>query len=709
MLETGKVAGRANGAVMASYGDTVVLATAVSQEASSDIDYFPLSVDYEERLYAGGRISTSRFIKRENRPSDKAVLTSRLIDRCIRPLFPKDYQAEVQVIVTVLSIDGQNDPDVVSIMAASCALAISDIPWNGPISSVRIGSQNDGFIINPTEDERKSSTMDMVIACSRDEIVMVEAGAGQVNEESIGGAMQFGLKESVAIYDFIAEFAKEAGRPKQVYIPQKADEAQDAKIRKFVKEKIMADFQSEKSQDEGWFGDNLKILEEEFCNDDGDVSPKIVADILEDEVAAYLRGKILDKKKRLDGRGPDDIREISINVGVLPRTHGSAIFERGDTQVLSIVTLGQPALEQLIEGMEGEATKRYMHHYNFPPFSVGETRRRGAPGRREIGHGVLAEKSVLPLIPLLDDFPYTIRIVSEVLSSAGSTSMASACGSTLALMDAGVPIKEPVAGISVGLITAKGDKTKYVTIVDIAYQEDSQGDMDFKVAGTKNGITAIQMDTKLDGVPVNILKEALQKAKTARLEIIKKIIAAIPAPREKISQYAPKVILIKIDPSKIGDVIGSGGRIINKIIAETGAAIDINNEGTITISSKDSEACKKASEWIEAIVKEFIPGEVYQGKVSRILPFGAMVEILPGKEGLVHISELAPHRVNKVEDVVKVGQEVKVTVVEIDDQGRVNLSMIGGERPQRPQRNEKTRFDSRRQDDRQNRNRMKRY
>ncbi|KKR77982.1 MAG: polynucleotide phosphorylase/polyadenylase [Candidatus Curtissbacteria bacterium GW2011_GWA1_40_9] len=408
-----------------------------------------------------------------------------------------------------------------------------------------------------------------------------------------------------------------------------------------------------------------------------------MSDILEEEVADYLRREILINKKRPDGRKPDDIRDIIAKVEVLPRTHGSAIFQRGETQVLSIVTLGSPALEQLIEGMEGEETKRYMHHYNFPPFSVGEVRRRGAPGRREVGHGALAEKAVRPVIPSNDEFPYTIRVVSEVLSSAGSTSQASVCGSTLALMDAGVPIKEPVAGISIGLIIDKKDKSKFVTITDIAYQEDAQGDMDLKVAGTKNGVTAIQMDTKLTGVPIKILEEALEKAKVARLRILEKILETLPHSRKSVSEHAPKVILVKIDPSKIGEVIGSGGKTINKIIAETGAAIDITDEGNVTISSKDVEACQKAAQWVEGIVKEPQPGEEYEGTVKRIMNFGAFVEILPGKEGLVHISKLAPYRVENVEDVVKIGQIVKVRVLEIDDQRRLNLSMIfdqgGGE------------------------------
>lgn len=682
VLETGELAGQANGSVLASYGETVVLATAVSQPAPPNVDFFPLAVDYEEKLYAGGKISTSRFIKREGRPSEKAVLTSRLIDRSIRPLFPKDYQAEVQVMITALSYDGENDPDIVSLIAASAALSISDIPWNGPLSGLRVGKQNGGYFLNPTEEEKTYSNLDLLVASTAGEVVMIETSALELEEAAVVGGLEFGLTEGKKVIKLIEDLAKEAGHPKQKYEAQKLDPAIEKSIRDFIAANIMKDFEA-KSQDENWFSESLKALEGEFLKEEeakGEenvISSKVLTNLLEDIVTDRLRTDILTNKKRPDGRKPDEIRPLSTKVGLLPRTHGSAIFQRGDTQVLSIATLASPALEQLIEGMYGEATKRYMHHYNFPPFSTGEVRRLGSPGRREIGHGALAEKALVPVLPSLDTFPYTIRVVSEVLSSAGSTSMAATCGSTLALMDAGVPIKEPVAGISIGLITDKSDPSKYVTITDIAYQEDAHGDMDFKVAGTKNGITAIQMDIKLNGIPIKVLKEALEKAKAARLEILAKILATIPASREKISKHAPTVILVKIDPTKIGEVIGSGGRTINKIIAETGAAIDINDEGTVTISGKDSEACQKAAAWVEGIVKEAQPGEEYDGVVKRILPFGAMVEILPGKEGLVHISKLADHRVEKVEDVVKIGQSVKVKVVEIDDMGRVNLAIAG--------------------------------
>jgi len=696
-LETGQFANQANAAVLASYGETVVLATVVSREAPPGVDYFPLVVDYEERLYAGGKISTSRFIKREGRPSEEATLTSRLIDRTIRPLFPKDYQAEVQVIITVLSVDQENDPDIVSLIAASTALTISDIPWSGPIAGLRVGRQNGGFMLNPTEKEKAFSSMDLVLATNKEKVVMIEAQAQEVDEESFTKAFEFGIDQGRTIIKFIEDFTKETVKKKQDYQPKKLDDAIEKSIRDFIEQKIIKELETPAvAQDENWFSQSMEKLEKEFINEgqeDNQITPKLLSDLLARATSDFLRNYILGNNKRLDGRAPDEIRPITTKVGLLPRTHGSGLFQRGETQILSIVTLASPALMQLIEGMIVEGTKKYMHHYNFPPFSTGEVRRLGSPGRREIGHGALAERALLPVLPSSDVFPYTLRVVSEVLSSAGSTSMASICGSTLALMDAGVPIKEPVAGISIGLIMDAKDESKYLTLTDIAYQEDAQGDMDFKVAGTKNGITVIQMDTKLEGVNTKILAEAFQKAQKARLSILEIILKTIPKSREKISPYAPTVILVKIDPAKIGEVIGSGGRTINKIIAETGAAIDIEDEGTVTISGKDREACQKAAQWVEGIVKEAQPGEIYEGPVKRILPFGAMVEILPGKEGLVHISQIAPYRIEKVEDVLKIGQIVKVRVAEIDDQGRVNLSMKFGtqdaDQPRRPQRSTK--------------------
>lgn len=704
-FETGELATKANASVLASLGETVVLATVVSKEASPDVDFFPLAVDYEERLYAGGKISTSRFIKREGRPSEEAVLTARLIDRSIRPLFPKDYQAEVQVVITVLSVDQENDPDIVSLNAASCALSISDIPWNGPLAGVRVGRQNGGFILNPTDEENTFSSLDLVLATTKDEVVMVEAAAKEVDEKSIADAMKFGVEGGRQILSAIEALQKETGQKKQDYQAKGMEAKKKEEVKKFIEENIIKDLENPAvSQDEAWFGDVLEKLESEFLDEDKGMSSKQLANVLDDEVVDFLRERILKTKKRIDGRSPDDIRPITAKVGLLPRTHGSGLFQRGETQVLSIATLASPALEQLIEGMIISGTKRYMHHYNFPPFSAGEVKRLGAPGRREIGHGALAEKALVPALPSQDVFPYTVRVVSEVLSSAGSTSMAAACGSTLALMDAGVPIKEPVAGISVGLVTDKKNKDNYVTLVDIAYQEDAQGDMDCKVAGTKNGVTAIQMDIKLESVSLKILEEALEKAKKARLSILETILKTIPASREKISKHAPTVVVVKIDPSKIGDVIGSGGRTINKIIAETGAAIDINDEGTVTITSKDKEACELATKFVEGIVKEAKVGEEYEGTVKRLLPFGAMVELLPGKEGLVHISKLGVPRGQNISDYVNVGDKIKVKVFEIDDQRRINLTTEQGEaagherqdRPRFEKRKDNKRFQRRR-------------
>ncbi|MDO8487250.1 MAG: polyribonucleotide nucleotidyltransferase [Candidatus Curtissbacteria bacterium] len=679
VLETGELAGHANGSVLAQYGETVVLATAVSQKAPADIGYFPLAVDFEEKLFAAGRISTSRFIKREGRPTETQILTGRLIDRSIRPLFPKDYQAEVQVIITVLSFDEENDPDIISLIAASAALTISDIPWNGPISGLKVGLKDGKFILNPTIKETDESDLDLLVASSEGEIVMIEAAAKEVDEKLVAEGLAFALKNGKDVLKLINDLAKDVGREKQKYESQKLAPEVEKTVKDYIQTEIMKDF-DKNSLDDGWFGDCMDQLVAKFISEnqpqDQKVTDKTLVGLLEDAVTQKLRDDILVHGKRPDGRKPEELREITIKVPVLPRTHGSAIFQRGETQVLSIATLASPALAQLVEGMYGESKKRYMHHYNFPPFSSGEVKRLGSPGRREIGHGALAEKALVPVIPATDVFPYTVRVVSECLSSAGSTSMASVCGSTLALMDAGVPLKEPVAGISIGLITDSTDKSKYVLLTDIAYQEDAQGDMDFKIAGTKNGITAIQMDIKLDGISTEIAKGALDRAKIARAAILKMMADAIPASRKEVSKYAPVVILVKIDPAKIGGVIGSGGRVINNIIATTGATVDVEDDGTVMISAKDPEAAQKAAVWVEGIVKEPQPGEIYEGPVTRILPFGAMVEMLPGKEGLVHVSKLAEGRVENVEDVVKVGDIVKVHVAEIDDMGRVNLSMV---------------------------------
>ena len=678
-LETGFLAPQASSAVLARYGDTVVLATVCRDEASEDIDYFPLSVDYEEKLYAAGKISTSRFIKREGRPSEKAILTGRLIDRTIRPLFPNDYSDQVQVIVTVLSVDQENDPSSLSVIATSAALVISDIPWNGPVGAVRVGYKDGQYILNPKNGEAETSEMDLLVCGDAKKTVMIEASAKQISEEIIIGGVELAKKENERVCQFLLEIQKEIGNKKREYKIEELPKATEEKITSFIKKDILPHLTEPKiASDETWFERTKDEIFEEFAEEE-EISKKHIVKLLEKEVKEYLRDLVVNKNKRPDGRGLTDIRPIDIEVGVLPRTHGSAIFKRGDTQILSIVTLGSPALEQLIEGMSGEDAKRFMHHYNFPPFSTGEVRRVGSPGRREIGHGALGEKALSAVIPDEQKFPYTIRVVSEVLSSAGSTSQGAICGASLALMDAGVPIEEPVAGIAMGLMEI-GDKN--VILTDIAYSEDSNGDMDFKIAGTKNGICAIQMDVKIDGIDDQILKTTLTRAKEGRLTILEEMSQVIPAPRKTLSPFAPKVMVAHIDPAKIGEVIGSGGRTINKIIAETGAAVDVEDDGTVTISGKDQESCQKAFDWIEGITKEFKPGEIYEGPVKRIFPFGAMVEVLPGREGLVHISQLSPQRVNRVEDIVNLGQKVKVRVTEIDEQGRLNLSMRFGEEPQ---------------------------
>jgi len=689
ILETGFLAPQADSAVLARYGDTVVLATICRDEASEDIDYFPLSVDYEEKLYAAGKISTSRFIKREGRPSEKAILTGRLIDRTIRPLFPNDYSDQVQVIITVLSVDQENDPSSLSVVATSAALMISDIPWNGPVGSVRVGYKDGQFIINPKNGEAEVSQMDLLVCGNSRKTVMIEASAKQITEEIIVKGIEFAQKENDKICQFLLEIQKEIGAKKRDYKIEKLEKVKEEKITSFIKKDTLPHLNEPKiTSDETWFERTKDEIFEKF-GDEEEISKKHIAKILEKEVKEYLRDLVVNKNKRPDGRKIGEIRPIEIEVGVLPRTHGSAMFRRGDTQILSIVTLGSPALEQLIEGMSGEETKRFMHHYNFPPFSTGEVRRVGSPGRREIGHGVLGEKALSAVIPDEQKFPYTIRVVSEVLSSAGSTSQGAICGASLALMDAGVPVEEGVAGIAMGLMEI-GDKK--VILSDIAYSEDDNGDMDFKIAGTKNGICAIQMDVKIDGIDEEILKTTLTRAKEGRITILERMSQIISKPREKLSAYAPKVMVIHIDPAKIGEVIGSGGRIINKIIAETGAAVDIDDDGTVTISGKDQESCQKAFDWVEGITKEFKPGEIYEGQVKRIFPFGAMVEVLPGREGLVHISQLSQQRVNQVEDVVNIGQTVKVRVVETDDQGRLNLSMRFGEEPDSSQRQEHSPF-----------------
>jgi len=669
ILEYGRLAPQTDSAILARYGDTMVLATVVSAPPREDVDYFPLSVDYEERLYASGRISTSRFIKREGRPTDEAILNGRLIDRSIRPLFPKDYFNEVQVIITILSYDQENDPDIISLIATSAALLTSPIPWNGPVVGLKIGYSDGKFILNPTKSDDSISDLSLVVSLYKEQVVMIEGAFKEIPEEVVLKAVDYGREQVKPVLQLLASLQKEMGVKKEEPSEEEATAQLKKEVVDYIRKNLKEDiFDPEKSARESLSEELKEVLFKEF---EGKLSKTQLSKIFDDTVKNLVREAIVEKEKRPDGRKLTDIRDIDVEVGILPRTHGSAIFKRGDTQVLTIATLGSTSLEQLIEGMEGEEKKRFMHHYEFPPFSTGEVGRLGPPKRREIGHGALAEKSLLPVIPTEDKFPYTIRLVSEVLSSSGSTSMASTCGSSLALMDAGVPISEPVAGVAMGLVT---EGTKYKILTDIQALEDFYGDMDLKIAGTENGITAIQLDVKIDGLTTKVLSEAFHQAREARKAILEKMTKALPKAREEISKYAPKVSVIQIPPKKIGEVIGSGGKTINRIIEETGAAIDIDDDGTVSVTSTTEEGLKKAIEWIQGLTREVQPGEEYIGQVKRIMNFGAFVEILPGKEGMVHISQLAPYRVEDINKEVKVGQKLKVKVLEIDQQGRINLT-----------------------------------
>ena len=669
-LETGRLANQAAASVLARYGDTVVLVTVVVADPREDIDYFPLTVEYEERLYAGGKIKTSRFVKREGRPSDEAFLNARLIDRAIRPLFASDFKNEVQVIATILSVDQENDPAILSLVAASAALSISGVPWAGPIAAIRIGYHNDNFLLNPANGELVFSDLDLVVAGTKKDIVMVEAGAKEIPEETMLSAFDFAIANLEPLVSFIDNFAKKAGKKKIVYEPISIDKDVKEAIEAHATENFPKGMFVQSKEERGTVRDDF--LEELYSVFEGKTTKADIAKVFDEVVKKIVRQKILQEGVRPDGRTKmDEIREIEVEVGALPRTHGSAIFRRGETQALTIATLGSTSLEQLIEGMTGEETKRYIHHYNFPPFSVGEVGRRGWPNRREIGHGALAERALLPLIPSEEEFPYTIRLVSEILSSSGSTSMAAVCGSTLSLMDAGVSIKRPVAGIAMGLIK---EGENYKILSDIQALEDYFGDMDFKVAGTEKGITALQLDIKTLGLPKKILGETINQAKDGRMHILNEMLKVIGKPREKLSQYAPRIISLQIDPKRIGEIIGPGGKVIRAIQEETDTVIDIKEDGMVFISGMDDEKSQRAKTKIAGIVREVKAGEIFDGKVTRIADFGAFVEILPGKEGLCHISELTPGYVKNVRDYVDVGDTLKVKVTEIDNLGRINLS-----------------------------------
>ncbi|MBU1202805.1 polyribonucleotide nucleotidyltransferase [Patescibacteria group bacterium] len=691
VVEIGKLAKQAHGACTVTYGETVVLATAVtSGQAREGVDYFPLMVDYEEKMYAAGKIKGSRFIKREGRATDDAVLTARLIDRSIRPLFKESDRNDVQVVVTVLSYDGVNDPDFPSMVATSVALGISPIPWSGPLAGVQLGRINGEWVLNPSVEAKTKSDLDLFVSGSKDEVIMIEAGAKETNEADMFEGISFAGKHVKKVLEFIEEIVKKIGVSKQVAELDSENEEIRGKVKAKVNSVLashdLADcFNPDKSKMKAAI-EAVTEKVNEALKEDNEVSKDMRAmgvAMIDEELTKAFKKLVLEDKKRPDNRKFDEIRELSAEVGLLPRTHGSGLFSRGETQVLSVVTLGSPGDEQTLDTMEESGTKKYMHHYNFPGYSVGEVKPLRGPGRREIGHGALAEKALIPVLPKDEDFPYTIRVVSEVLGSNGSSSQASVCGSTLSLMDAGVPISKPVAGIAMGLVLDDDDKNKYEILTDIQGIEDHAGHMDFKVAGTRDGITAIQLDIKLGGISYDIVEQALNKAKEARLKILDVMKQAISEPRADLSPYAPRITTMRIDPEKIRDVIGSGGKIINEIIDACGVSIDIEQDGLVMITSTDADGAKRAQEWIANIVKELEIGEVYEGKVVKIVTdknngseIGAIVELLPGKDGMVHISQVAYERINKISDVINIGDMVKVKVMDVDkEKNRVSLSI----------------------------------
>jgi polyribonucleotide nucleotidyltransferase len=668
-IQTGKLAIQATSSVTVTYGESVVLVTlCVAPEAREGVDFLPLTVDYEERLYAAGKIPGG-FIRREGRPSQEATLASRLTDRPLRPLLPKTWRREIQIIITVLSADQQNDPDVMAIIGASTVLGMSFVPFAGPISAVRVGYIDDELVLNPTLAQLEGSSLDLVVASTKDKVVMLEAGAKEVTEDVAHDAIRFGHEANQVIIRLQEEVQQALGVTKEPAPANELPEEVGDRISPLIGDKLeTALFQSDRSERERL----LEELKNEITGKlEGQVSKEDITAHMDKQVRYILRSNILEKGHRVSGRALDELRPITCEAGILPRTHGSGLFNRGLTQVLTITTLGSTRQEQQLDGLGLEETKRFMHHYNFPPFSTGEVRRIGSPGRREIGHGALAERALFPVIPSEVDFPYTIRLVSEVLSSNGSTSMASVCAGSLSLMDAGIPVKSAVAGISIGLVTAEDGR--FVTLTDIEGIEDNHGDMDFKVAGTRDGITAIQLDIKIKGITDEIISEALARASAARLRILDIMKQTIATFRPEVSRYAPRMYKMKIDPDKIGAVIGTGGKTIRTITDETKTTIDIDQDGTVIIGATDETSAQHAIEIIEGLTKEVEVGAIYTGKVTRILTFGAIVEFLPGKDGMVHISELAPYRVANVEDVVKVGDEVTVKVIRVED-GKIALS-----------------------------------
>lgn len=674
-LEIGRFAEQSNMAVMATMGETVVLATAVMSKAREDISWFPLQVEYQEKLYAGGKIKGSRWVKREGRPSDDVILKARLIDRTIRPLFPEGFKNEVQIIVTVLSADGENDADMVAMYAVTAALSLSDIPWEGPVGAVRVGylPEEERFLLNPTYEERDNSQLDLVVSASKDAVVMVEAGANEVSEKVMLEAFKKGQETVAQSLTQLEKFVQKFGREKADFTPAVLHKDIIDRVKSDAGDKIK-EFVKAWAQLAGYPKDDLvSELSEKYGED---IDKGVISQAIDKLMKAEVRRQTAQDNLRPDGRKPEDIRQITCEVGLLPRTHGSAMFKRGSTQALTITTLGSPALNQIIESMDLEESKRYIHHYNMPPFTVGETGRVGWPSRREVGHGALAERALEPMIPSEEDFPYTIHVVSEIMSSNGSTSQASVCGSTLSLMDAGVPLKKPVSGIAMGLI--KEDE-KYVVLSDIQGLEDHTGDMDFKVAGTADGITAMQMDIKISGIPMNVLEQALEQARVGRLHILDKMLAAIAEPRNSLSKHAPKIETVSIPVERIGELIGPSGKMIKAIIAETEAEVDVNEEGRVFISSTDQGAIDKAKKWVEDIFREVERGEVFEGEVTRVEPYGAFVKITSSKEGLVHVSKMDVGYVEDAKQKVSLGDSVQVWVNDVDDQGKISLTMLSPE------------------------------
>ena len=702
VLEFGKYAEQANGSTFVRYGDTVLLVTATASDKPRDgIDFFPLSVDFEEKLYSVGKIPGG-FIKREGRPSEKAILTSRLIDRPLRPLFPKGMRNDVQVVAVAMSVDTNNAPEIPAMIGSSAALCVSDIPFAGPTGAVNIGLIDGEFIVNPNDEQRAASELALTVAGTKDAVMMVEAGAKEVSEEVMLKAILFAHEEIKKIVDFIEGIQAEIGKPKREFPLYLPGEDVKSAVREFAMDKVRWMFETFDRTERNAREEQVKQEVEEHFAEQFEGRMAEVGDALYGLQKEVMRRHIIDEGVRPDGRKLTEVRPIWCETGILPRPHGSAVFTRGQTQVLTTVTLGAMGDVQILDGISPEDSKRYMHHYNFPPYSTGEAKPLRSPGRREIGHGALAERALEPMIPSEEEFPYALRLVSEVMSSNGSTSQASVCGSTLALMDAGVPIKRPVAGVAMGLIK-DAETGKVAVLTDIQGLEDFLGDMDFKVAGTVKGITAIQMDIKIAGIDRAILEKALSQALAGRLHILKIMLDTLDKPREHLSRYAPKIVRFTINPEKIREVIGPGGKMINKIIAETGVKIDIEDDGRVYIATPDEAAAAKARKIIEGIAKDIEVGDVYLGKVVRIMNFGAFIELTPGKDGMLHISKMADHRVEKVEDVMNIGDEVEVKVNEIDSQGRINLirnditypSHEGGQRPFSGERRRPPRRDGR--------------